>query len=113
MRISDLPMVDDIDADCSPQYVKFARILWAKIASGDIVNSTVLLAVELAHEYAGIGSRRSGHVGDTRRQWLRQSRNAEQPQPRDLESSTRAAERYRQTPTSMASRRWPSRITRD
>ena len=29
--ISDLPMLHDIDADYSPQYVKLARILRAKI----------------------------------------------------------------------------------
>ena len=33
--ISDLPMLHDIDADYSPQYVKLARILRAKIQSGE------------------------------------------------------------------------------
>jgi hypothetical protein len=32
--ISDLPMLNDIDADYSPLYVKLARILRAKIESG-------------------------------------------------------------------------------
>ena len=32
--ISDLPMLHDIDADYSPQYVKLARILRDKIESG-------------------------------------------------------------------------------
>lgn len=36
MEISDLPMVDDTDADYSPQRVKLARILRAKISSGDL-----------------------------------------------------------------------------
>lgn len=32
--IADLPMLNDIDADYSPQYVKLARILRAKIEAG-------------------------------------------------------------------------------
>ena len=32
--ISDLPMLHDIDADYTPQYVKLARILRDKIESG-------------------------------------------------------------------------------
>jgi hypothetical protein len=32
--IADLPMLHDIDADYSPQYVKLARILRDKIESG-------------------------------------------------------------------------------
>ena len=32
--ISDLPMLHDIDADYSPQYVKLARVLRDKIESG-------------------------------------------------------------------------------
>ena len=33
--ISDLPMLHDIDADYSPQYVKLARVLRDKIESGE------------------------------------------------------------------------------
>jgi len=32
--IADLPMLNDMDADYSPQYVKLARILRGKIESG-------------------------------------------------------------------------------
>ena len=32
--ISDLPMLHDMDADYTPQYVKLARILRGKIESG-------------------------------------------------------------------------------
>ena len=34
--ISDLPMLNDMDADYSPQYVKLARILRDKIKSGEL-----------------------------------------------------------------------------
>jgi DNA-binding GntR family transcriptional regulator len=33
-KISDLPMLNDIDADYTPQYIKLARILRDKIQSG-------------------------------------------------------------------------------
>ena len=38
--ISDLPMLDDMDADYSPQYVKLARILRDKIESGHYQHGT-------------------------------------------------------------------------
>ena len=38
--ISDLPMLHDIDADYSPQYVKLARILRGKIESGSTAGAT-------------------------------------------------------------------------
>ena len=38
--ISDLPMLHDIDADYSPQYVKLARILRGKIESGQYPGAT-------------------------------------------------------------------------
>ncbi len=38
--ISDLPMLHDIDADYSPQYVKLARILRSKIESGEYRRTT-------------------------------------------------------------------------
>ena len=38
--ISDLPMLHDIDADYSPQYVKLARILRDKIESGTTSTAT-------------------------------------------------------------------------
>ena len=49
--ISDLPMLNDIDADYSPQYVKLARILRAKIQSGECPRGTRLPAVTLAAEH--------------------------------------------------------------
>lgn len=49
--ISDLPMLDDIDADYSPQYVKLARILRGKIESGEYHQGEVLPAADLAHEF--------------------------------------------------------------
>ena len=49
--ISDLPMLHDIDADYSPQYVKLARILRAKIQSGDYQRGDILPAADLAHEH--------------------------------------------------------------
>jgi DNA-binding GntR family transcriptional regulator len=49
--ISDLPMLHDIDADYSPQYVKLARILRAKIESGQYQRGDILPAADLAHEY--------------------------------------------------------------
>jgi DNA-binding GntR family transcriptional regulator len=49
--ISDPPMVDDIDADYSPQYVKLARILRDKITSGEHKLGDPLPAAELAAEY--------------------------------------------------------------
>jgi hypothetical protein len=41
--ISDLPMLNDMDADYSPQYVKLARILRAKIESGQYQHGTSYL----------------------------------------------------------------------
>ena len=49
--ISELPMLHDIDADYSPQYVKLARILRGKIESGQCPRGTRLPAVALAAEY--------------------------------------------------------------
>jgi len=49
--ISDLPMLHDIDADYSPQYVKLARILRAKIESGQYEQGDILPAADLAREY--------------------------------------------------------------
>ena len=49
--ISDLPMLHDIDADYSPQYVKLARILRAKIESGEYQRGDILPAADLAREY--------------------------------------------------------------
>ena len=46
--ISDLPMLHDIDADYSPQYVKLARILRDKIESGKYHRGDTLPAAELA-----------------------------------------------------------------
>jgi DNA-binding GntR family transcriptional regulator len=49
--ISDLPMLHDIDADYTPQYVKLARILRAKIESGEYQRGGILPAADLAREY--------------------------------------------------------------
>ena len=49
--ISDLPMLHDIDADYSPQYVKLARILRGKIESGQYQRGDTLPAADLASQY--------------------------------------------------------------
>jgi DNA-binding GntR family transcriptional regulator len=49
--ISDLPMLHDMDADYSPQYVKLARILRDMITSGALQRSDALPAADLAAEY--------------------------------------------------------------
>jgi DNA-binding GntR family transcriptional regulator len=49
--ISDLPMLHDIDADYSPQYVKLARVLRGKIESGEYQRGDILPAADLAHDY--------------------------------------------------------------
>jgi DNA-binding transcriptional MocR family regulator len=49
--ISDLPMLHDIDADYSPQYVKLARVLRDKIESGQYRRGDSLPAAELAGQY--------------------------------------------------------------
>ena len=49
--ISDLPMLHDIDADYSPQYVKLARVLRDKIESGQYRRGDSLPAAELADQY--------------------------------------------------------------
>jgi DNA-binding GntR family transcriptional regulator len=49
--ISDLPMLDDIDADYSPQYVKLARIIRGKIESGEYKHGDPIPAVALVNEH--------------------------------------------------------------
>ena len=49
--IADLPMLHDMDADYSPQYVKLARILRDKIQTGQYPHSTRLPAAALAAEH--------------------------------------------------------------
>jgi DNA-binding GntR family transcriptional regulator len=49
--IADLPMLDDIDADYSPQYVKLARILRDKITAGEYPHGARMPAGALAAEY--------------------------------------------------------------
>jgi DNA-binding GntR family transcriptional regulator len=49
--IADLPMLHDIDADYSPQYVKLARILRDKIESGQYRRGDILPAAVLAGQY--------------------------------------------------------------
>jgi DNA-binding GntR family transcriptional regulator len=50
--ISDLPMLHDIDADYSPQYVKLARIVRARIESGQYKHGDAIPASDLVHEHA-------------------------------------------------------------
>ena len=59
--IADLPMLNDIDADYSPQYVKLARILRAKIESGQHMHGNAIPAVGLAEEY-GVSVRVAWHA---------------------------------------------------
>ena len=59
--IADLPMLNDIDADYSPQYVKLARILRAKIESGQHKHGDTLPAADLAQEY-GVSVRVAWHA---------------------------------------------------
>ena len=49
--ISDMPMLHDIDADYSPQYVKLARILRDKIEAGEYQPDDILPAAGLAQQY--------------------------------------------------------------
>ena len=49
--IADLPMLHDIDADYSPQYVKLARVLRDKIESGQYRQGDTLAAADLAGQY--------------------------------------------------------------
>jgi DNA-binding GntR family transcriptional regulator len=49
--ISDLPMLHDIDADYSPQYVKLARIIRSKIESGQYGLAHGLGTVDLTREH--------------------------------------------------------------
>jgi hypothetical protein len=48
--ISDLPMLHDIDAGYSPQYVNLARILRSKIQAGEYRQGDILPAANLARE---------------------------------------------------------------
>jgi DNA-binding GntR family transcriptional regulator len=49
--ISDLPMLNDIDADYSPQYVKLARILRSKIETGQYKHGDCIPAASLMSEH--------------------------------------------------------------
>jgi len=49
--ISDLPMLHDLDADYSPQYVKLARLLRDKITSGEYGHGDQLPAASVACTY--------------------------------------------------------------
>jgi len=59
--IADLPMLNDIDADYSPQYVKLARILRAEIEAGQHKHGDTLPASALAREY-GVSVRVAWHA---------------------------------------------------
>jgi DNA-binding transcriptional MocR family regulator len=49
--ISDLPMLHDMDADYSPQYVKLARIIRDKITVGEYHLGDQMPAADLVGEY--------------------------------------------------------------
>jgi DNA-binding GntR family transcriptional regulator len=49
--ISDLPMLNDIDADYSPQDVKLARILRSNIEAGQYKHGDPISATELMSEH--------------------------------------------------------------
>jgi DNA-binding GntR family transcriptional regulator len=49
--VTDLPMLHDIDADYSPQYVKLARILRDKIESGEYKRMDAVPAARLVGVY--------------------------------------------------------------
>ena len=49
--ISDMPMLHDIDADYSPQYVKLARILRSEIESGHYKHGDPITAAALVREH--------------------------------------------------------------
>ena len=49
--ISDLPMLHDMDADYSPQYVKLARIIRDQITSGEYKHGDQLPVPQVADEY--------------------------------------------------------------
>ena len=49
--ISDLPVLHDMDADYSPQYVKLARIIRDKITSGEYKHGDPLPAAQLITEH--------------------------------------------------------------
>ena len=84
--ISDLPMLHDIDADYSPQYVKLARIIRGKIESGDLGHLAPLPAASLADEYGvSVGVARVA-AGDARRQPLRHPDRHLRALPRQLAS---------------------------
>ena len=49
--IPDLPMLHDMDADYSPQYVKLARVIRAKIEAGEYRSGDRITAPALADKY--------------------------------------------------------------
>jgi DNA-binding transcriptional MocR family regulator len=59
--ISDLPMLHDIDADYSPQYIKLARILRCKIKSGHYQYGDALRSADLVSEH-GVSAQVAWHA---------------------------------------------------
>jgi DNA-binding GntR family transcriptional regulator len=49
--ISDLPMLHDLDADYSPQYIKLARIVRDRIEADHYQHGQYIPASALAHEF--------------------------------------------------------------
>jgi DNA-binding GntR family transcriptional regulator len=58
--IADLPMLHDIDADYSPQYIKLARILRDKIKSGHYQHGDALRSADLVSEH-GVSAQVAWH----------------------------------------------------
>jgi DNA-binding GntR family transcriptional regulator len=59
--ISDLPMLHDIDADYSPQYIKLARILRDKIKAGRYQHGDALRSADLVEEH-GVSTQVAWHA---------------------------------------------------
>ena len=93
--ISDLPMLNDIDADYSPQYVKLARILRDKIESGQYKHGDTLPAADLAQRARGIGAGGMARAGDARREQVRPPVRQVRPLHRDLAGGFVMRSRYR------------------
>ena len=70
--ISDLPMLHDIDADYTPQYVKLARILRDKIESGQYQRGDTTPRGRPSARARRIGQGRMERARDARREPVRQ-----------------------------------------
>ena len=82
--ISDLPMLHDIDADYTPQYVKLARILRDKIESGQYKRGDHSPRSRPGARARGIGQGRMERARDARREPVRHLPRNLQPVQRHL-----------------------------